>query len=58
MRAFVLHDICDFRLESVPEPVPKDNEVLVRVKAARNLRLRYSKDIPDRNIFLSVNSWS
>lgn len=34
MRAFVLHDICDFRLESVPEPVPKDNEVLIRVKAA------------------------
>ncbi|MCM1231298.1 MAG: galactitol-1-phosphate 5-dehydrogenase [Ruminococcus flavefaciens] len=34
MKAWVLHGINDFRMESVEEPVLKDEEVLVAVKAA------------------------
>lgn len=34
MKAFVLHDINDFRFETVPTPIPNDDEVLVSVKAA------------------------
>ena len=34
MKAYVLHDIKDFRLEDVPVPVPSEHEVLVKVKAA------------------------
>ncbi|MCM1045671.1 MAG: galactitol-1-phosphate 5-dehydrogenase [Candidatus Gastranaerophilales bacterium] len=34
MKAWVLHDIDDLRMESVGEPVLKEGEVLVRVKAA------------------------
>ncbi|MCM1106123.1 MAG: galactitol-1-phosphate 5-dehydrogenase [Blautia sp.] len=34
MRAFVLHDIGDIRLEDVPRPQPGAHEVLVEVKAA------------------------
>lgn len=34
MRAYVLHDINDICLEEVNKPVPGDEEVLVRVKAA------------------------
>lgn len=34
MKAYVLHQIGDFRLETVPDPVPKENEVIVAVKAA------------------------
>lgn len=34
MRAYVLHDIDDFRTEEVPKPVPGAGEVLLAVKAA------------------------
>lgn len=34
MKALVLHNIQDIRLENVPKPVPKEGEVLVEVKAA------------------------
>lgn len=34
MKAWVLHDINDFRLEAAEEPVPGEDEVLVEVKAA------------------------
>lgn len=34
MNAWVLHDINDFRLEAVEEPIPGKDEVLVEVKAA------------------------
>lgn len=34
MRAFVLHEVNDFTIEEVKNPVPKDNEVLVKVKTA------------------------
>ena len=34
MKAYVLHKIGDFRLETVSDPVPKENEVIVAVKAA------------------------
>lgn len=34
MKAWVLHNINDFRLETVDDPVIKDDEVLVEVKAA------------------------
>lgn len=34
MKAWVLHGINDFRLETVKEPVPTDEEVLIAVKAA------------------------
>ena len=33
MKAYVLHEIKDFRLEEVPEPTLADNEVLLAVKA-------------------------
>ena len=33
MRAAVLHDIRDIRLEDIPRPVPQDGDVLVQVKA-------------------------
>jgi L-iditol 2-dehydrogenase len=32
MKAWVLHGINDLRFENVPKPVPKDNEVLVKVQ--------------------------
>ena len=34
MKAWVLHSINDIRLEEAPLPSPKDDEVLIRVKAA------------------------
>lgn len=34
MKAYVLHDINDFRLDDIPMPIPSENEVLVAVKAA------------------------
>ena len=34
MKAYVLHDIDDFRLEEAGMPVPKGHEVIVKVKAA------------------------
>lgn len=34
MKAYVLHEIGDFRLETVPDPIPKENEVIVAVRAA------------------------
>jgi len=34
MKAYVLHDINNFVLEEIPMPVPSENEVLVRVRAA------------------------
>ena len=34
MKAAVLHGVHDLRLETLPDPVPADDEVLVRVKAA------------------------
>lgn len=34
MKAWVLHDVNDFRFEEHDEPVPGDGEVLVRVRAA------------------------
>ncbi len=34
MKAYVLHDINDIRLEEVPRPRVQENEVLVKVKAA------------------------
>ena len=34
MKAYVLHNINQFHLEEVPEPILADNEVLVAVKAA------------------------
>lgn len=34
MKAWVLHDINDFRLDKIEEPVLHDGEVLVEVKAA------------------------
>ncbi len=33
MKAYVLQNIGDIRLKEVPEPVPEDNEVIVRVRA-------------------------
>lgn len=34
MKAFVLHDINKFCLETIPDPIPKVNEVIVSVKAS------------------------
>ncbi len=34
MKAYVLYDIGDFRLNTVPDPVPGENEVIVAVRAA------------------------
>ena len=34
MKAAVLRGVADLRLEDLPDPVPADNEVLIRVKAA------------------------
>lgn len=45
MKAYVLHNIGDIRYEDYENPIPKSDEIILKVKAKWDMRIWYSQNI-------------